>query len=211
MHLSCTKSLSKRATNNKENVQVWVLNRGAWTDFFRTVLHAFFCRLWMHFCCFFYFGVFFDKFRCYNMNFFLWEDFFDTNHVCHKHSQQVFSLFLPISTQIFSSLLIFKELRQLCSKFWNFLIKIYGKIRCQSWSLLIPFYNGPTVHWNQCNYVSSVRGICLNPMRVRMMMNMMVHCHHHHHYNHHHHHHHHRHHHQHHEWNVCSVGNEASN
>ena len=43
--------------------------------------------------------------------------------------------------------LVIGELRELCAKFWNSLIKIQGEIIGQSWALLTPFNSGPIVHW----------------------------------------------------------------
>ena len=74
--------------------------------------------------------------------------FFDTNLVCEKHPQEVFWIYFTLFKYLFSIFVfswVIGELRELCAKFWNSMIKIHGEIIFQSWPLLTPFYSGPIV------------------------------------------------------------------
>ena len=85
----------------------------------------------------------------YKEEFFLQEDFFETNLDLRKHPQQVFwifSLFFKHMCSIFVFICVFGELRELCAKILNFWNNIHREIICQSWPLLTPFYSGPIVH-----------------------------------------------------------------
>ena len=68
-----------------------------------------------------------------------------SNSLTPEHVVCLFPLIFAIFPGIFSSLLNFGEFRQLCTKFWNFSIKIHGEFCCQSWLLLTPFGHS-TVH-----------------------------------------------------------------
>ena len=68
----------------------------------------------------------------YKKNFFLREDFFETNLDLRKHPQQVFGFF-PHFFLNFSSEKnnphILEELRQLCAKFYDYSMKIRGETK----------------------------------------------------------------------------------
>ena len=75
--------------------------------------------------------------------FFLREGFFETNLDLNKHPQQVFWFFWGIFSDFFSKKnnhYILEELRQLCSKFHNFSMKIRGETRLESWTFLALFF-----------------------------------------------------------------------
>ena len=87
--------------------------------------------------------------------FFLREGFFETNLDLNKHPQQVFWFFWAFFSNFFSKKnnhYILEELRQLCSKFHNFSMKIRGETRVQSWTFLALFFRKRIV---QCDYASS--------------------------------------------------------
>ena len=73
-----------------------------------------------------------------------WEFFILT---CANTPNRFFGLFSHFSNICFSYFFIWViwELRELCAKFWNSMIKIHGQIISQSWPLLNPFYSGPIV------------------------------------------------------------------
>ena len=82
--------------------------------------------------------------------FFLREGFFETNLDLNKHPQQVFWFFWAFFSNFFSKKnnhYILEELRQLCSKFHNFSMKIRGETRVQSWTFLALFFRKRIVHW----------------------------------------------------------------
>ena len=91
-----------------------------------------------------------SKHPFYKKDFFLREDFFETNLDLSKHPEQVFWIFFKFFKYFF---LIFVfvwlngELMELCAKFWNFWIDIHREIICQSWLLLTTFFNFPIVQW----------------------------------------------------------------
>ena len=100
--------------------------------------------------CFLLFGGLCSKCPFYKKKSFLREDFFKTNLDLSRHPQQVFWIFLPFFKYllfIFVFIWVIWELRELCWKFWNSMIKIHGEIISQSWPLLTLFYSGPIVHW----------------------------------------------------------------
>ena len=108
-----------------------------------------FFRLWTIFLLF---GGVCAKCSFYKEEFFLQEDFFETNLDLRKHPQQVFwifSLFFKHMCSIFVFICVFGELRELCAKILNFWTNIHREIICQSWPLLTPFYSGPIVQWMQ--------------------------------------------------------------
>ena len=81
--------------------------------------------------------------------FFLREDFFETNLNLNKHPQQVFWFFSPIFFLIFfqkNNPHILEELRQFCAKFHDFLMKIRGETRVQSWTFFALFFRKRIVH-----------------------------------------------------------------
>ena len=99
--------------------------------------------------CFLLFGGLCSKCPFYKKKSFLREDFFKTNLDLSRHPQQVFWIFLPFFKYllfIFVFIWVIWELRELCLKFWNSMIKIHGEIISQSWPLLTLFYSGPIVH-----------------------------------------------------------------
>ena len=78
------------------------------------------------------------------------EGFFETNLDLNKHPQQVFWFFWAFFSNFFSKKnnhYILEELRQLCSKFHNFSMKIRGETRVQSWTFLALFFRKRIVHW----------------------------------------------------------------
>ena len=82
--------------------------------------------------------------------FFLREGFFETNLDLNKHPQQVFWFFWAFFSNFFSKKnnhYILEELRQLCSKFHNFSMKIRGETRVQSWTFLALFFRKRIVQW----------------------------------------------------------------
>ena len=84
--------------------------------------------------------------------FFLREGFFETNLDLNKHPQQVFWFFWAFFSNFFSKKnnhYILEELRQLCSKFHNFSMKIRGETRVQSWTFLALFFRKRIVQWEQ--------------------------------------------------------------
>ena len=86
----------------------------------------------------------------YKKDFFLQEDFFETNLDLSKHPEQVFWNFFKVFKYLFSIFVFIwlnGELRELCAKFWNFWINIHKEIICQSWLLLTQIFNFPIVHW----------------------------------------------------------------
>jgi len=100
--------------------------------------------------CFLLFGGLCSKCPFYKKKSFLREDFFKTNLDLSRHPQQVFWIFLPFFKYllfIFVFIWVIWELRELCLKFWNSMIKIHGEIISQSWPLLTLFYSGPIVDW----------------------------------------------------------------
>ena len=99
---------------------------------------------------FWYLGVFFTNIDFTKNNHFCDGICFDTNHVCEKHPQEVFWIYFTLFKYLFSIFVfswVIGELRELCAKFWNSMIKIHGEIICQSWPLLTLFYSDPIVHW----------------------------------------------------------------
>ena len=81
---------------------------------------------------------------------FLREGFFETNLDLNKHPQQVFWFFWAFFSNFFSKKnnhYILEELRQLCSKFHNFSMKIRGETRVQSWTFLALFFRKRIVQW----------------------------------------------------------------
>ena len=90
----------------------------------------------------------------YKKELFLREDFFETNLDLSRHPQQVFWFLSPFFKYLFSIFVftwVIGELRELCWKFWNSMIKIHAEIIGQSWPLLTLFYSGPIV---QCGNAS---------------------------------------------------------
>ena len=88
-------------------------------------------------------------FLFYKEEFFLQEDFFETNLDLSRHPQQVFWIFFSCTKYLFSIFVfiwVIGKFRELCAKFWNFWVNIHGEIICQSRLLLNPFYSGPIVH-----------------------------------------------------------------
>ena len=88
------------------------------------------------------FGGVCSKCPVYKKDFFLQEDFFETNPDLSKHPQQVFCiffLFFKYFFLIFVFIWVFGELRELCANFWKFWVKIHREIICQSRLLLTPF------------------------------------------------------------------------
>ena len=89
-----------------------------------------------------------SKCALYRKKSFLQEDFFETNLDLSKHPEQVFWILFPLFKYlflIFVLIWVIGELRELCAKFWNSMIKIHGEIISQSWPLLTLFYSGPIV------------------------------------------------------------------
>ena len=81
---------------------------------------------------------------------FLREGFFETNLDLNKHPQQVFWFFWAFFSNFFSKKnnhYILEELRQLCSKFHNFSMKIRGETRVESWTFLALFFRKRIVQW----------------------------------------------------------------
>ena len=99
------------------------------------------------------FGGLCSKCPFYKKEFFLQEDFFETNLDLSKHPQQVFWIyfsFFKYLLSIFVSIWVIGKLRELCAKFWNSMIKIHREIICQSWPLLTSYYSCPILHWVRC-------------------------------------------------------------
>ena len=75
--------------------------------------------------------------------FFLREGFFETNLDLNKHPQQVFWFFWAFFSNFFSKKnnhYILEELRQLCSKFHDFSMKIQGETTVHNWTFMTLFF-----------------------------------------------------------------------
>ena len=96
-------------------------------------------------------GGLFHKHRFYKKSFFLWWDFFLHQSCRWKRTPRgVLDLFLICQILVFHICIYLcnGELRELCAKYWNSMIKIHGEIIWQSCPLLTSIYSGPIVHWN---------------------------------------------------------------
>ena len=157
MSLSLSNSLSFTWIPLVKVVNFWKIQwKYLWIPIFQTLNH-FFC----------YLGVFAQNAPFIKKKSFLQEDFFETNLDLSRHPQQVFWIFPPFFKYlffIFVFIWVIGELRELCLKFWNSMIKIHGEIISQSWPLLILFYSGPIVHWGVSKNTKYIRPLSSSGM-----------------------------------------------